>query len=177
MLAGLLVDIAELGVSVGMLGALQGLLGALQRVALLLEQPPDGVVADLEPLPAKGIGQLTSGLARPPQGAFRVPTGIRIDQLIQRTEQARLTLDQPPWPATRTAHATARIRRGVQLPHARVHRRTRQAADPCHPRAAASPKRPGGRTGQQAALLLGQVRSDQFVQPAQHGIRVHAATL
>jgi hypothetical protein len=51
-LLGLLVDIAELRVPVGMLGALLGFLCALQRVALLLEQPADGVVGDLEPLRA-----------------------------------------------------------------------------------------------------------------------------
>jgi hypothetical protein len=31
--------------------------------------------------------------------------------------------------------------------------------------------------GQQAALLLGQVRGDQLVQPAQHGIHVHGGNL
>jgi hypothetical protein len=42
----LLVEVAELGITVGMLGALQGLGRTLQPVALLLEQPTDGVVAD-----------------------------------------------------------------------------------------------------------------------------------
>jgi hypothetical protein len=72
-LLGLLVDVAKLRVSVGVLGALLGLEGALQRVALLLEQPPDGVVADLEPLRAKRVSELTGGLARPPQRRLRSP--------------------------------------------------------------------------------------------------------
>jgi hypothetical protein len=57
-LLGLLVQIAKLGVPIRVLGALLGLEGALQRVPLLLEQPPDGVVSDLEPLPGKGVGEL-----------------------------------------------------------------------------------------------------------------------
>jgi hypothetical protein len=177
MLAGLLVHIPELRVPVGMLGALLGLEGALQRVALLLEQPPDGVVGDLEPLPGKGIGELAGRLARPPQGAFPVPAGVRVDQLVQGLQQARVTLCQPLWPAAGTADAPARVGRVVQLPHAGVHRRAGQSADPGHTRAAAMPKRPGGRAGQQAALLLGQVGGDQLVQPAQHGVHVHAGNL
>lgn len=58
MLAGLLVDVAKLRVPVGVLGALQRLAGALQPVALLAQQPPDGVVGDLEPLRAKRVGEL-----------------------------------------------------------------------------------------------------------------------
>src|SRR4029434_1853953 len=116
MLAGLLVDIAKLPIPVRILSALLGLEGALQRVALLLEQPPDGVVADLEPLPAKGIGKLAGGLARPAQRRGGIAAGVGVDQLVQRAEQARLALDQSLWPATRTADATARIGRGVQLP-------------------------------------------------------------
>jgi hypothetical protein len=38
-------------------------------------------------------------------------------------------------------------------------------------------QRPRARAGQQAALLLGQVRGDQLVQLGQHGIDVHPATL
>ena len=38
---GLLVEVAELGVTVGMLRAFQGLAGALQRIALLAQQPAD----------------------------------------------------------------------------------------------------------------------------------------
>jgi hypothetical protein len=177
MLAGLLVDIPKLRVPVGMLGALLGLERALQRVALLLQQPPDGVVADLEPLRAKGIGELVGGLAGPPQRAFRVPAGVGVDQLVQRTEQARLALDQPLWPAARTADTTTRIRRVVQLSHARVHRWTRQPGEARHTRATAPAQRPGGRAGQQAALLLGQVRGQQLIQPAQHSVHVHAGTL
>jgi hypothetical protein len=112
-LLGLLVDVAKLRVSVGVLGALLGLEGALQRVALLLEQPPDGVVADLEPLRAKRVSELTGGLARPPQRRRRVPTGVRVDQRVQRLQQARLALDHPLGPAAGTADAPARVRRVV----------------------------------------------------------------
>jgi len=144
---------------------------------LLLQQPPDGVVADLEPLRAKRVGQLAGGLAGPPQRAFRVPAGVGVDQLIQRGQQARLLLDQALGPTTGTTDAAARVGRVLQLPHAGVHRRAGQPADPGHACAAAPAERLGGGAGQQAALLFGQVGSDQFVQAAQHGVHVHAATL
>jgi len=176
MLAGLLVHIPELRVPVGMLGALLGLEGALQRVALLLEQPPDGVVGDLEPLPGKGIGELAGRLARPPQGAFPVPAGVRVDQLVQGLQQARVTLCQPLWPAAGTADAPARVGRVVQLPHAGVHRRAGQSADPGHTRAAAMPSaRAAAPASSGAASRSGG--GDQLVQPAQHGVHVHAGNL
>src|SRR6266542_4332352 len=71
-LLGLLADVAKLRVPVGVLGALLGLAGALQRVALLLEQPPHGVVADRVALRAKRVGKLAGGLAGPAQRRLRV---------------------------------------------------------------------------------------------------------
>jgi hypothetical protein len=53
-------------------------------------------------------------------------------------------------------------------------RRARQPGEACHTHAAATTQHPGARAGQQAALLPGQVRSDQLVQPGQHGVDVHA---
>src|SRR5215216_6769476 len=47
---GLLVEVAELGITVGVVGALQGLDRALKPIAVLLEQPPHRVVADRMPL-------------------------------------------------------------------------------------------------------------------------------
>jgi hypothetical protein len=67
------------------------------------------------------------------------------------------------------SRATARSRPGV-------HRRARPPADLGHPRAAVTAERARGRADQQAALLLGQVRGDQLVEPAQCGIDVRAAT-
>jgi hypothetical protein len=148
MLAGLLVDIAKLRIPVRILSALLGLECALQRIALLLEQPPHGVVADLEPLPAKRIGQLAGGLAGPPQRRLGISTGVGVDQLVQRGQQARLALDQPLGPTARTPDAATRVGRVIQLPHARVHRGARQPGEACHPRAAATTERLGGRTGQ-----------------------------
>jgi hypothetical protein len=110
MLLGLLVHVAKLGVPVRMLGALQRLLGALQRVALLLQQPPDGVIADPMALRRQRLGQLPCGLARPAQRATRIPAGVGVDQPVQRLQQARLALCQSLWPATRTAHAASRRR-------------------------------------------------------------------
>jgi len=72
----LLVEVAELGVTVGMLGALQGLDRALQPVALLLEQPADGVVADPMALRGERRSQLPGGLAGPAQRTLRVAAGV-----------------------------------------------------------------------------------------------------
>jgi hypothetical protein len=69
------------------------------------------------------------------------------------------------------------VGRVVQFSHPGVHRRAGQPTDPGHARAATTTERPGGRTGQQAALLVGQVGGDHFVQPAPHGVHVPAATL
>jgi hypothetical protein len=63
LLLGLLVDIPKLRIPVGMLGALLGLEGVLQRVALLLEQPADGVAGDLEALRDQGVGELAGCFA------------------------------------------------------------------------------------------------------------------
>jgi len=103
MLLGLIVHVAELGVPVGMLGALLGLLGALQRVILLAEQPPDRVIADRMPLRGERLSQLAGGLAGPPQRALRISAGVGVDQVLQRLEQPRVTLDQPLGPATAAA--------------------------------------------------------------------------
>jgi hypothetical protein len=176
-LLGLLVDVAELRVPVGMLGALLGLEGALQRVILLTEQPPDRVIADRMPLRGERLSQLAGGLAGPPQRALRVSAGVGVDQVLQRLKQPRVTLDQPLGPAARPADAAARVRLLIQLPHAGVHRRSGQPSDAGHPRATPAAQGTRRRAGQQAALLLGQVRGDQFVQPSQHGVDVHAATL
>jgi hypothetical protein len=90
MRSGLLVHIAKLRVPVRVLGALQGLVGALQRVALLLQQPPDGVIADRMTLRRKRLGQLPSGLAGPAQRAVGVAAGVGVDQRVQGRKQARL---------------------------------------------------------------------------------------
>jgi hypothetical protein len=92
-LLGLLVDVPELRVPVGVLSAFLGLEGALQRVPLLLEQPADGVVGDLEPLPGKRVGELAGRLAGPAQRRLGIPTRVRVNQLVLRGQQARLALD------------------------------------------------------------------------------------
>src|SRR5918995_666687 len=92
---GLLVQVAELGVPVGMLGTLQGLDRSLQPVALLLEQPPDGVVADWMPGRGQCLGQLPGGLAGPPQRAVGVAAGVGVHQPIQRPKQARIDVAPP----------------------------------------------------------------------------------
>ena len=82
----LLVEVAELGVPVEMLGTLQGLDRALQPVALLLEQPPDGVVADRMPGRSERLGQLAGGLAGPAQRAVGVAAGVGVHQPVQRRQ-------------------------------------------------------------------------------------------
>jgi hypothetical protein len=174
---GLLVDLAELRVPVGVLSALLGLEGALQRVALLLEQPPPRC-RRRPGSSARPARQRAGGwICRSTAAATRVPAGVGVDQLVQRGQQARVPLCQPPGPAPGTADAPARVRRVVQLPHPGVHRRPGQPTDPGHPSATTTAQCASGRAGQQATLLLGQVEGDQLVQPAQHGAHVHAATL
>jgi len=142
---GLLVEVAELGITVGVVGALQGLDRALQPIALLLEQPPHRVVADRMPLGGERLGQLPGGLAGPAQRTLGVAAGIGVDQPIQRPKQARIGV-APPLGALVLADASPRVGRLVQLGGATTHRwlgRLSQARDPADP---AVPQRPGRRT-------------------------------
>jgi hypothetical protein len=150
----------------GVRGALLGLLGALQRVALLTKQPPHGVIRDLKSLRAKRVGKLPGGLGGPAQRRLRVATRVRVDQGVQRGQQARLALCQPLGPTTGAAHPAVRVGRVVQFVHAGVHRRAGQSPDAGHARAAAVARRPGGRAGQRAALLsVRWGRSGRTVRP------------
>jgi hypothetical protein len=129
----LLVEVAELGVAVLVLGALQGLAGALQRVALLLEQPAYGVVADRVALCGQRLGELAGGLGRPPQRTVGVTAGVGVDQPLHQpgsvSAQALGAAAGPP-------DTTLRVGGRVQLAHARVHRGPRHRADAGHPGAA-----------------------------------------
>jgi hypothetical protein len=175
-LLGLLVEVAESGVAVGMLGALQRLDGALQPVALLLEQPPDGVVTDRMPGRGEHLGQLPGGLARPAQRALRVATGVGVDQPVQRLQQARVALAQPLG-ALVLADASPRVGCLAEFGGAAADRRAGrlgQARDSADPAVA---QRPGRRAKQQPTLPLGQVRRDQREGHCQHLIQVHMANL
>jgi hypothetical protein len=169
---GLLVQVAELGVPVRMLGALQGLDRSLQPVALLLEQPPDGVVADRMPGRGQCLGQLPGGLAGPPQRALRVAAGIGLHQPVQRSEQARIGV-APPLGTLVLADAPPRVGRLVQLGRATADRRPRRLGQPRDPADPAIAQCPGRRAKQQPTLPLGQVRRDQGEGRRQHLIQIH----
>ena len=143
MLLGLLVEVAELGITVGVLGTLQGLDRALQPVALLAQQPPHGVVADRMPLGGERLGQFPGGLAGPAQRALRVAAGVGVDQPVQRLQQARVGVASPLGPVV-LADAAPRVGWLVQLGDATAHRRSGrlgQARDPADPAVAQRPGR------------------------------------
>jgi hypothetical protein len=172
----LLVQVAELGVSVGMLGTLQRLDRALQPVALLLEQPPDGVVADRMPGRGQCLGQLPGRLARPAQRALRVAAGIGLHQPVQHLQQARVALMQPLGTLV-LADAPPRVGRLVQLGRATADRRPRRLGQPRDPADPAVAQCPGRRAKQQPTLPLGQMRRDQGEGRRQHLIQVHTPKL
>ena len=104
-LAGLVVEVGELGVAVGVLAALDGLGVGLQAEPLLVQQPGHGVRAD--PVPGRGQlrGQLAGRQRRPAQRRLRVPAPGRLHQRQQRRHQRRVGLRSPscgPPPARRT---------------------------------------------------------------------------
>jgi hypothetical protein len=179
----LLVEVAELRVPVGMLGALHGLAGALQRVALLLEQPSDGVVADRMTLGGQRTSQLRGRLARPPKRRLGIPTSVGIDQRVQRPKQVRVTLGEPLASTARAPDAPGGQPTAgswiVQLGQGSVHGLPRGAGCPRDrgDPPAAKPPRPGGQ--QQPPLPLVQVRPDQLVCRRQDHLRVglHALNL
>jgi hypothetical protein len=131
----LLVEVAELGVPVEMLGTLQGLDRALQPVALLLEQPPDGVVANRMALGGERLGQLPGGLAGPTQRALRVAAGVGVHQPVQRLQQAGIGVEPPLGPVV-LADAAPGVGWLVQLGSAAADRwagRLGQPRDPADP--------------------------------------------
>jgi hypothetical protein len=105
MLARLLIALPKLRIPVEMLGALQGLLGALQRRALLLEQPPDGVVADLEPLPTSASASWRVDLhvhRRGLSGSPRVEGSTNSSNALSSPgSRSTSRLGPPPGPRTR----------------------------------------------------------------------------
>ena len=155
----LLVEVAELGVAVGVLGALQGLGRALQPVALLAQQPADGVVADWMALGGERLGQLPGGLAGPAQRAVGVAAGVGVDQPVQRLQQARVGVASPLG-AVVVADASPRVAWLVELGGAAADRRPRRRGQPRDPADPAIAQCPGRRAKQQPALPLGQVRRD-----------------
>jgi hypothetical protein len=122
----------------------------LQRVALLLEQPSDAVVADRMPLGGQRTSQLRGRLARPPQRRLGIPTSVGIDQGVQRPKQVWVTLGQPLAPTARAPNAPGRQPTAgswvVQLGQASVHGLPRGPGRPCDrgDPPAAKPPRPGG---------------------------------
>jgi hypothetical protein len=177
MLTCLLVEVAELAVAVWVLGALQRLAGALQRIALLLEQPAHGVVADWVALRGQRLGELAGRLGRPAQRATGIAAGVGVDQSLQRLDQSRVGVGQALGAAAGPPDATMRVGGRVQLAYACVHRGARHPADAGHPGAAPAAQRPRPRSKQQAALLFGQVRGNLREQLGQHRVHVHAVNL
>src|SRR6266511_2950478 len=162
MLAGLLVEVAELAVTVGVLGALDLLGGGLQRVVQLAKQPGHGPCADPVALGGQLVGQGAGRPARPPQRRGGVaPTG-RLDQGVQRVAQAWVAVGRLGASCSWAADATGRLGALVDLADAKVDRGVAHARGASHHRDTAASQRPRLRAGQQASLPLVQLR-------AQHG--------
>jgi hypothetical protein len=155
-----------------MLGALQGLGRALQPVALLLEQPADGVVADQMPLGGERLGQLPGGVAGPAQRAVRVAAGVWLHQPVQRLKQTRIGVAPPPG-ALVLANAPPRVGRLVELGGTAADRRAGRRGQPRDPADPARAQGPGRHAKQQPALPLGQMRRDQGEGRRQHLIQIH----
>jgi hypothetical protein len=168
----LLVEVAELGVTVGVLGALQGLGRTLQPVALLLEQPADGVVADRVPLGGERLGQLPGGLAGPAQRGVRGRRGCQAPPAGPMPPAGPDRCRAAAWdlcaggcaPAGRPA-GPARPRHGGPSAAPR--------GQPCDPADPAIAQCPGRRAEQQPTLPLGQMQCDQGEGRRQHLIQIH----
>ena len=83
-------NVPELGVPVGMLVALQGLGVGLQAVAGLVQQPLHQRRRRPMALPTQLVGQRAQRLAGPAQRRHRITPRLRLDQRIQRLDQARV---------------------------------------------------------------------------------------
>jgi len=127
----LLVQVGELGVPVKMRGALLLLGGRLQAVAERLQDPPDGVVGDLEALCDKGIGEVARRLGGPAQQRHRIAAGVGMHDLVQRLDQSGLLVDERTVTTAQSTQAFGGLDAGGDLAfglddsvaaHARCHR-------------------------------------------------------
>jgi hypothetical protein len=114
-----------LGVAVRVILPLLGLAVGLQVVAGLRQQPGHGLMADLMPPRAEGLGEVPGALARPEQRRHRIAPGGGIDEITQVVEQGAIPVGQA-WP-TATGAADARavgvglftgVRAGVEFSEA-----------------------------------------------------------
>ncbi len=78
----LAVKVAELSITVRVRRSFLLLGWRLERVAEALQDPPDGVVGDFEPLADEVVGQLGRRLGGPAQEQHRVPPCLGVDQLV-----------------------------------------------------------------------------------------------
>lgn len=93
-LAGLLVEVAELGIPVRVLAALDRLGFNLQAEAFRPQQIGNGVGTDAVPGPGQLPRERAGGLHRPPQRRHRIAPYIRLYQRQQRGPQNRIPRSQ-----------------------------------------------------------------------------------
>ena len=120
----LLVDVAELCVPVGVLLAFQGLGGALQAKPVVLQQPAHRGRGHTVSLPRQLSGQVPQRFGRPAQWRHGIPALIRLDQLHQRRNQARINSLRPQPPTAGPPHTPVRQQRRtiLELEHTLAHR-------------------------------------------------------
>ncbi len=117
-IAGLLVEIAELGIPVRMLASLDGLGVGLQAEAFLPQQVGNGVRTDFVPGPGQFPREVAGGLDRPPQWRHRITALVRLDQRQQCRPQPWIEICGLLAASARPPHPPQRLLTGLQLEYA-----------------------------------------------------------
>jgi hypothetical protein len=124
------IDVFELRIAVGMLRALAGLAVGLTAVFQRAQQLANHLLADFEALSAQRRGKVTLTAADPAQRRLRIAAGCPLDQLLERFQKARLTIN-------RTLASTSRPPDTIR----RLLAATLQFGDAAIDRAARNPRR------------------------------------
>ncbi len=157
----LVVDETELGVAIGVPGPFDRLGRRLERVAHLMQELADRPRRHLVTHVAERSCQLARRLQRPTQRRHRVPSCIRLHQVVEVGEQVGIDIDQPRPTPTLAAHPLGGFDRRVNLLRAGDHGVAAHAGNARYEGGTPSTQRPRQASGQQAPLLLIEMRRDE----------------
>jgi hypothetical protein len=106
---GLLIEIAELGITIRVLAPFGHLGVGLKRVAEPMQEAQHRTRGDLEILGHQLLGQLGRRLRRPTQPRHRVAPGLGVDEFVESFEQLGLGVEQGLVASTRGTLPVGRL--------------------------------------------------------------------
>src|SRR5262252_4163802 len=156
----------------------------LHTVAKVLQQGPDGALADLVPLCLQFLGQFGRALAGPAKRRFRITTSDRINQLVKGSHQIWIACRQSFAAAAGTPNAPCSLRsdsrratRLRELTQASVDSSAREATGLRDKRRSSPAKHHGIRSGTKPRRYFVQAGAQEFIFALKHGKFIHTATI